>query len=117
MIKHQTEDFFIDVGQKIAQARKESTLSQAELARELNIKQQALAFYETGQRRVPLPTLIKISELLHASIEELLPIQQQTPRKRGPASKMQRQLEKIQALPDDKQKLIYDLIESLTESK
>lgn len=109
--------FFLTLGQKIATERKAAGFSQAKLAQNLGITQQNLALYETGQRRIALPTLFRISEALQVSIDELLPIQQQTTRRRGPAPRLLRQLERVQALPEDKQRLISDLIDSLAGSE
>lgn len=116
MSKHQTEDFFARIGETIARFRKEAKLTQGELAQTIGVTQQNFALYETGQRRIPLPTLLKISETLNISLDELIPQQQQT-RRRGPAPKILRQLERVQALPEDKQKLISDLIDSLAGPK
>jgi transcriptional regulator with XRE-family HTH domain len=116
MIKHDTVDFFVLVGEKIATQRKGAELTQAELAAKLHIKQQALALYESGLRRIPLPTLLKLSELLELSIEDFLPIAH-TIRKRGPVPKIQKQLERVQQMPTDKQNLILGLIDKLSESE
>lgn len=47
-------------------------LSQAEVARELNISRQAYYNYETGKREADYETLLRLGELLDVSVEELI---------------------------------------------
>jgi len=113
MMRIDTETFFSQIGSRIAQARKDATLSQEQLASSLGLKQQALASYETGRRRIPLPTLLRIADALHVTIDDLLPSQNSAPsRKRGPVPKIVKQWEKLRTLPDEKQKIVFDLIDS-----
>lgn len=47
-------------------------LTQAEVARALNISRQAYYNYETGKREADYETLLKLSELFDTSIESLI---------------------------------------------
>lgn len=47
-------------------------LTQAEVARELNISRQAYYNYETGKREADYETLLRLGELLGVSVEDLI---------------------------------------------
>jgi transcriptional regulator with XRE-family HTH domain len=106
--------FFQAMGGRIAAARKDAELTQVELAESLGIAQQQLASYEVGRRRVPVSLLPALARALSVTIEELIG---ETPRppipgRRGPPSRVQLQLERIQALPRARQRFLADLIET-----
>ncbi len=75
--------------------------------------------YEVGRRRVPLSLLPKLARALSVSIEELIGEEapQAAPGKRGPVSRAQQQLERIQALPRARQKFLNDLIETALQPR
>ena len=52
--------------------RKEKRLSQKEVSKILNITQGSYSNYESGKREPDIATLIKLSELFHTSIDNLL---------------------------------------------
>jgi len=115
MVRHETEAFFVGLGTHIAKLRKELDMTQEDLAREVGIRQQVIASYETGRHRIPLPVLLKVAGALHVTVEELVPATEASkPRKRGPVPKIERQWAKLQTLPDDKQKVISDMIDALS---
>jgi len=74
MTKSEAEQFFREVGKRIASARKELNLTQTQLAEKLGVKQQAIASYEVGRRRVPLAFLVKLAEALYVDVTDLLPL-------------------------------------------
>ncbi len=111
MGKHQTRDFFVQLGNKIANARKQAGLTQKQLAQKVGITQPVCASYETGRRGTPIPTLIKIAEVLHIYVEDLL-LNKPEKKKRGPIPKIDRELEKVKNLPGKQQKLVLDLIDA-----
>jgi transcriptional regulator with XRE-family HTH domain len=106
--------FFQAMGGRIAAARKDADLTQVDLADRLGIAQQQLASYEVGRRRVPVSLLPTLARALSVSIEELIGEEtpQAGPGKRGPVSRVQQQLERIQALPRARQKFLSELIET-----
>jgi transcriptional regulator with XRE-family HTH domain len=112
MIKIENKEFFIKLGKKIAEQRKELNITQAELAKKLGVQQQVIASYEIGRRRLPIPMLINLAAALYTDVESLLPIEQK-PKKRGPTSRLQREIERIQELPESKQKMLLDLIDKV----
>ena len=106
--------FFKALGSRIAAARKARDLTQAGLAAALDVSQQIVASYEVGRRRVPLSLLPRLARALSVTIEELIGEEapQPAPSRRGPPSRVQLQLERIQALPRARQRFLADLIET-----
>jgi transcriptional regulator with XRE-family HTH domain len=103
--------FFKDLGNRIAKYRKEQNITQEELAIKLGIKQSAMALYESGKRRLPLSLLFPITEALYIDIEDLLGIAKKKD-KRGPKSSLQKEFERIQGLPVNKQKKLIEIIDT-----
>jgi transcriptional regulator with XRE-family HTH domain len=104
------EVFSKDLGQRIARFRKEQGLTQQQLADALGLKQYAVANYETGRCRVPVVLLSDLSRFLNVGLDALLG--SPTPKaKPGPAPLVQKQLEKIQGLPKDKQKFVLQALD------
>lgn len=57
---------------KLINEIKESGLSQSEIARRLNIKQQAISQYITGQTMPALDTFANLCKILDVSADEIL---------------------------------------------
>jgi transcriptional regulator with XRE-family HTH domain len=107
-------EFFVQLGARIAQLRKQSNITQVQLAETLGVSQSAMTAYETGQRRVPVSMLPLLARTLGVSIEELIGEQPSAAaRKRGPAPKIQQHLERISALPKPRQRAVMEVIEAL----
>jgi transcriptional regulator with XRE-family HTH domain len=108
------ERFFKDLGARVAQLRKGQGLTQTQLAERLGIAQQTLAHYEVGRLRVAASMLPTLAQMLGTSVEELIG---QSPAraggKRGPAPRLQKQLERLSALPKPKQRAVMEVLESM----
>ncbi len=108
------EGFFKALGTRIAQARKEQGLTQQDLAGHLGIPQQTLAHYEVARARVPASMLPALAQLLTLSLDEL--IGSPLPRrkgKRGPASRLQQQIEAVEQLPKTKQQFVSQMLDTV----
>jgi transcriptional regulator with XRE-family HTH domain len=106
------EAFFKQMGARIAQARKERGLTQEQLAGQLGVSQQALAHYEVGRIGVASAMLPRLAELLDLSFDELL-LGHPTvrlPGKRGPASRLEQQLDAITRLPKAEQRAVSTVL-------
>lgn len=57
---------------QISYLRMQNKLSQAQLAKQLNISPSALGMYEQGRRVPSLDMLIKLSEYFHVSLDYLI---------------------------------------------
>lgn len=108
------QDFFEKLGRRIAHLRKERGLTQVQLAEMLEVSQQHLLSFEKGRRRVPVSTLPTLSQLLGVSVEDLLGLEPEQA-KRGPAPKIQQQLERIHQLPRTQQKFVTQMLETVLQ--
>lgn len=109
------KEFFVGLGQRIAQLRHERGWTQQELADKLGVAQQTLAHYEVARIRVPASTLPLLSTLFATPIDTLVG---HTPHathtaKRGPASQLQRSIERISELPKPKQRFVMEMLETV----
>ena len=113
-ISNEERAFFVAFGERLAALRKAGGLTQVQLAERLAVSQQAVTAYESGQRRVPISMLPVLASTLGVSVEEL--IGSPTSRsagKRGPAPKLQQQLERIRQLPKARQRVVSEVLDSL----
>lgn len=108
--------FYQTLGQRIAGLRKEQNITQVQLAQTLGIAQQTLAHYEVGRLRVAVAMLPTLAKALSIPIEELLGETGQANKgKRGPAPKLQQQLEQISQLPKAKQRFVMDMLDTVIQ--
>ena len=112
-IKH--EAFFKEMGARIAQARKERGLTQQQLADALGVSQQTLAHYEVGRVGVAAAMLPRLVELLDLSFDEILTGQHtiRIPGKRGPASRLEQQIDAVTQLPKARQRFVVEMIDTV----
>lgn len=107
--------FYAALGQRIAERRKGLGLTQQQLADAIGIAQQTLAHYEVGRLRVAAALLPAFSKALGLSLDELLG-EATKAGKRGPAPKLQAQIERIGALPRSKQRMLLDMLDAAINS-
>jgi transcriptional regulator with XRE-family HTH domain len=103
--------FYRDLGKRVAQLRKQNHLTQVQTAHDLGVSQQQIASYEAGRVKIPVFSLPRLASILAAPIDEIVGLQK--PTHRGPASKLQQQLQRIGLLPRAKQKFIIDMLDAL----
>lgn len=107
--------FFKALGERIAAARKERGLTQLQLADALGIAQQTLGHYEVARARIAADLLPQLADLLDVSLDELL-VGQPTariPGKRGPASRLEQQMDAITRLPKASQKALSQVLDAM----
>lgn len=116
-ISEDERQFFIELGARVADLRKAQNITQVQMAEALGVSQQTINSYEVGRRRIPVSALPTLARTLAVSIEELLgePAPKKTNGKRGPASKLQQQIDIISQLPSAKQKLAYDMLNAIIQ--
>lgn len=112
-ISQDEREFFVALGARLAQLRKNSQITQVQLAQTLGVSQPTVNAYELGQRRVPVSALPLLARTLGVSVEELIGEAPSATRKRGPAPKLQQHLERISALPKPRQRAVMDVIEAM----
>lgn len=109
---HDEQQFLKALGTRIARLRKEQDISQRAMADELGIAQQTYAHYEVGRIRMPVSMLPAIAQFFGVSVDELLGRKNGTG-KRGPAPRLQQQIERLSRLPKAKQKVVMEMIEGV----
>lgn len=108
--------FFRAVGARIARFRKAADLTQVQLAEAVGIAQPQLASYEVGRRRVPLSVLPRLARALAVTVEDLIGEGDPRPAaKRGPASRLQQQIERIQRLPRAQQRFVMQMLDTVLQ--
>lgn len=112
---HDEKSFFKQLGARIATLRKEQNMTQAQFADLLDLTQQMVASYEVGRRRVPVSLLPQIAATLTVSLEDLIGKNSASPAKRGPAPKLQQQIERIQQLPRAQQKFVMQMLDTVLQ--
>ena len=111
------EQFYQQLGQRIAQHRKAQGLTQVQLAEILGVAQQTLAHYEGGRLRIAAAMLQPVANALSINIEDLINATPKAKKKRGPASVLQRQIEQIGTMPRTKQKFITEMLDALIQQQ
>lgn len=110
----QDKRFYQALGQRVAELRKAQGLTQVQLSERLGISQQTLAHYEVGRLRVAVAMLPALAKELAVSVEALVGVS--IPKsKRGPAPKLQRQIEQIQRLPRTKQRFVMQMLDTVLQ--
>ena len=117
MMTQNDNDFFKELGHKIATLRKEQRITQVQLAEILGISQQYMQAFEAGRRKVPSSMLPTLAEVLAVSVEELIGIATTQNKKRGPAPKLLKQIEQISQLPKTKQKFVMDMLDTVIQQQ
>lgn len=105
--------FFVALGSRIAQHRKDSHITQVQLAETLGVSQPTMNAYELGQRRVPVSALPTLARTLGVSLEELLGESDAAAKKRGPAPKLQQQVERLAQLPKAQQRVVMQMLDGV----
>ena len=110
-ISNDERGFFIALGNRIARLRKESHITQVQLAETLGVSQSTMNAYELGHRRVSLCALPTLTKTLGVSPEELLG--GAATKKRGPAPKLQQHMERISQLPKPRQRMVMEMLDAV----
>lgn len=108
------EEFFRELGERIANARKAHGLTQQQLAEALGIAQQTMAHYEGGRSRLAVSMLPALAQLLTLSFDELMgQTANRRGGKRGPMSRLQQQIAAIEQLPKAKQQFVSQMLDTV----
>lgn len=75
-----------------------------------------LTAYESGQRRVPISSLPLLAQILGTTMEALIGAPtSRSAGKRGPAPKLQQQLEQVSRLPKAQQKFVSQMLDTVLQ--
>ena len=100
------------IAKEIAQLRKDSGITQVQLADILGVSQQTVASWAVGRRGVPVSLLPALARTLGVGVEELVGEKSQ-PAKRGPTPKLQQQMDRLSRLPKSKQRVVMEMLEGV----
>jgi transcriptional regulator with XRE-family HTH domain len=113
-ISSEEQVFMTELGNRISILRKDAGLTQVQLAQALNVSQQAVQSWEAGRRRIQISILPTVAKILSVSLEGLLGEETLiSPRKRGPASRLEQQIQVISQLPKSKQKFVSEMLDAV----
>jgi transcriptional regulator with XRE-family HTH domain len=112
-ITQDEREFFIALGGRIAQLRKDNQLTQVQLAETLGVAQSTLNAYELGQRRVPVSALPVLARTLAVTLETLMGEPATRAQKRGPAPKLAQHMAKISKLPRTQQQFVMRMLDTV----
>jgi transcriptional regulator with XRE-family HTH domain len=105
--------FFERLGTRVAELRRTQNITQVEMAATLGVSQQTINSYEVGRRRIPVSALPRLARALAVSLEELFGDDASATKKRGPAPKLQQQIERIQQLPRTQQRFVMQMLDTV----
>lgn len=112
-ISTEERDFFIELGTRIAELRKTRGITQVQLAERLGVSQQTIQAYEVGRRRIQVSALPVVARILGSSLEELFGESSHAKSKRGPASRLQQQIDAISQLPKTQQRFVTQMLDTV----
>lgn len=112
-ISTEDRDFFVALGERIASLRKVHSITQAQLAEALGVSQQTVQAYEMGRRRIPVSAMPVVARTLAVPLEELFGESSRPASKRGPASRLQQQIEAVSQLPKTQQRFVSQMLDTV----
>jgi len=113
LMTHDEQQFFKELGARVAQLRKEAGLSQQAVADALEIAQQTYANYEVARARPAVSMLPTFAQLFGISVDELLGLHTSGTAKRGPTPLLQKQIERLNCLPKAQQKIVMQMLDGV----
>jgi transcriptional regulator with XRE-family HTH domain len=116
IVNSKDESFFKDLGARIAQLRKQRSITQVQLCATLGIAQQTLAHYEGGKLRLPISLLPALATALDTNVQDLIgqpKVKATATAKRGPASKLEQQVQQIAQLPRTQQRFVSQMLDTI----
>ena len=106
------EHFFEELGARIVARRKELGITQTDLGNRIGVTQQVIASYETASRQIPAWRVPELTRALDMSLESLMGIRIPG-KKRGPKSKIEKQLDEVRQLPKNEQQFVSQFLEKI----
>lgn len=106
------EHFFEELGTRIVARRKELGITQTDLGNRIGVTQQVIASYETASRQIPAWRVPELTRALDMSLESLMGIRIPG-KKRGPKSKIEKQLDEVRQLPKNEQQFVSQFLEKI----
>lgn len=102
-----------DYGRHLAELRNAASLSQAQLAEQLNVRQATVAAWERSERPPRGEFVVPLADALGVSLDTLLRKSGKAARHRGPASRLEELLDQASQLPKRRQSRIAAVLEAV----
>lgn len=102
-------------GHDVAERRKALNITQVQLTQVLGVAQQTMAHYEGGVSRIAVALLPTLTKALETTVEDLLGEEGRRVGKRGPASRLQQQLDQVSQLPKAQQKFVSQMLDTVLQ--
>ncbi len=106
-----TETPRTELGQRLAEAREQAGISQSELAAKLAVRQQAIAYWERHATWFRSDLLVRLTEILGISADELLGIQSRPRETARPVGRARQLFEQLSRLPRRQQEKVIEIVE------
>ena len=103
-------------GARLAALRQAAGLSQVEVGKALGIPQRTVSFYEREAEAIPSNLVPALADILGVSVGEVLGVEDGA-RRRGPKSKLERQLERVKELPRGEQQYVSKFLEQVLSKR
>jgi transcriptional regulator with XRE-family HTH domain len=109
-----------EVGERLRTLRITRGLTQTDLAKLVGSHQTALSQVEVGRRGVSLDQIMKLAKALKVTPDEILGQAPKSPpngdsQRRLRSGRIQRRLERIEALPDAKQRALLQMVDAFLD--
>lgn len=108
-------DELTDFGKRLVKLRKAAGYTQTELAKELDVTQRMISYYEGQTEYPPAALLPKLATVLGVSTDELLGIAPLKKTKK-PDTRLQRRFQQIEKLPAKDRRQLIQLIDRFIET-
>ena len=112
IVMRKNHRFFETLGERIINRRKELGLTQIQLGEMMGVTQQVIASYETARRQIPAWRVPNLAKALDLALEDMMGVNGST-RKRGPKSKLEKQLDEVRQLPRNEQVFVSQFLEKM----
>ena len=100
-----------EFGKNIQQLRKDKKLKQSELAEEIGLSRELISYYESRCQNPTTEIVKKFAEYFSVDVSELISTSSEEKVRKGPKSKLEKQLELIRSLPQKEQKAISTVLD------
>ena len=104
-------------GRRLAQLRRNRQMSQVQLAEELGVSRSVVAYYESSAKNPTLEAVQKVADFFEVPPEFLIIENSGEPKKSGPTSRLDLQIQRIKRLSPHRQRKVSDLIDIELNSK
>ena len=105
-----------DFGKRLAKLRKDAGYTQVELAKELEVTQRMVSYYEGHSEYPPSSLLPKLAKILGVTTDELLGLRP-IKKTRQPDTRLLRRLQQIEKLGVDKKRQLLKIIDTFIEAE